>query len=130
MLFRSTARTVRGGRHVVAMALDDPDAFEELDENNNLYGEQWIWSPRNLTLGTPLTRAAPPDRIGGWDQITSGESHWFNCDGLRTPFFLPAGQDGYWAAVAVMPGDTSDADVRFHENSGGAKSGLDRKSVV
>lgn len=115
----TTARTVRGGRHTLALMVDRNATIEEVEETNNDYGEQYCWSPQGLALATPVTRAAPPDRTGGWDQIGSGETRWFNCDGLR-----PTTGSGYWTAVAVMPGAASDVDVRLHPKLVGAKSGF------
>ncbi|NOT33519.1 MAG: T9SS type A sorting domain-containing protein [Candidatus Eisenbacteria bacterium] len=125
-----TARTVRGGRHTMSMRHDAPDAFEELLESNNHWGEQWVWSPLALTLGTAVTRGAPPDRTGAFEDITTIEPLWYNCDGLRTPVFAAAGLDGFWGAVAVMPGDQSDVDVRFHEILPGVKAGFAANRVI
>jgi hypothetical protein len=93
--------------------------IEEIEEANNDYGEQYCWSPVGLALATPVARLAPPDRTGGWDQIGSGETRWFNCDGVR-----PTVGSGYWTGVAVMPGAASDVDVRLHPKLVGAKSGF------
>ncbi|MGH7731102.1 MAG: FlgD immunoglobulin-like domain containing protein [Candidatus Eiseniibacteriota bacterium] len=119
-----SARTVRGGRHTAVLSIDDPLGVEEKFEDNNRYGEQWVWTPAALVLDAPLTRSAPPDRTAGWSDVATGEETFFNCDGLRTPVFAPSGSDGYWGAVAVMPGGASDVDVRLHELSTGAKDGF------
>jgi hypothetical protein len=120
------ALVVKGGRHTFGERLDPLDAVEEIDEADNTWAEQWVWSPLPLTLDTPVSRSMPPLVTGGWDQVrtASGELR-YNCDGLRTPVFAPAsGDDGYWGAVAVMPGPASDVDVRLFERTRGATAGF------
>jgi len=113
------AWTVKGGRHTLALYLDQDNAIEEIWETNNRYGEQYLWSPLALTMDTPVSRTAPPDRTGGWGDIATGEPLWYNCDGLRLP-----NSGGWWRAVAVMPGGASDVDVRLHQPGSGTKSGF------
>lgn len=107
--------TVRGGRHSFSIHWDAFDAVREREEENNVFGEQWVWSPLELGRSAPVTRAAPPERTGGWGELTSSPyGFYFNCDGLRTPAVEPQTEDEHWLAMAVMPGDTSDVDVRLH----------------
>jgi hypothetical protein len=113
----STAWTIRGGRHTLALWLDQDNAYEEMWENNNRYGEQYAWSPYILAPNTPVSRSLPPDLTGGWEDITNGDPLWFNCDGLRLP-----NTGGWWRAVAVMPGATSNVDVRLHPLGTGVKT--------
>lgn len=119
----SSARTVRGGRHTLAVHDDYNGLIEELSETNNWYGQQYVWSPYGLTMNTPVSRAAPSDRAGGWDLITTG-AYWFNADGLRIPGTGPSGGNNYWQAVAVMPGAASDVDVRMHDLVPGTHDGF------
>jgi hypothetical protein len=115
-LFNSgVAKTVRGGRHTLSCYLDADSTVEEIDEDDNVYGEQWVWLPPSIGLGTSVTRSAPPTRTAGWPDDVIDDALWYNCDGLRTPVFVNTGNDGYWGALAVMPGDTSDVDLRIHE---------------
>jgi len=114
-----SAWTVRGGRHTLALYLDQDNAIEEMWEDNNRYGEQYVWSPLALAPNTPVSRSAPPDRTGGWGDVGSGEALWFNCDGLRLP-----NSGGWWRAVAVMPGASSNVDVRLHQPLDGVKAGF------
>ena len=114
-----TPWTVRGGRHMLSLNLDANQAIEEIYENNNIYGEQWVWSPLDLVLDTPVTRPIPPDPYGDWTNLSSGEPFYPNCDGLRMP-----NSGGYWRAVAVMPDAGTDVDVRLHPASAGAKDGF------
>ncbi|MBU0740961.1 T9SS type A sorting domain-containing protein [bacterium] len=120
----SDARTVRSGRHTLGVHLDADDVIEEIHEDDNIYGEQWVWSPPEMPVTGVTTRAAPPDRTGGWPDIRTGELYLYNCDGLRTPVFAHSGNDGYWGAVAVIPGDSSDVDLRIHELAAGPKDGF------
>lgn len=108
------------GRHVLALRVDANNEIEETDENNNIRGEQWIWSPFALTPPATTTRAAPPPSIDGWDDITVSEPYWYNCDGLR---LLGTGA-GYWKLLAIRPDVDSDFDLRLHERGVGAKSGF------
>ena len=117
---QTSARTVRAGRHVATMVQDLPGYIPELSEANNAYGEQYCWSPCLLAFATPAVRAAPPDKTGGWSDVLSGETRYYNCDGLR----LPAGGVESWRAVAVMPAAANDVDVRLHHRLVGTKSGF------
>jgi hypothetical protein len=118
----NAAWTVRGGRHTLSMVLDKDDAIEEMYEDNNIYGEQYVWSPLPLVLDAPVTRSIPPDRTGGWDQVRSGEGLWYNVDGVRLPKL--SGATGWWGAVAAVPGTTSDVDLRMHELQPKTKDGF------
>jgi hypothetical protein len=126
------ARTVRGGRHLVSVRHDADDLIEELDETDNVHGEQWVWSPLALALDTPVTRSAPPSPTGGFEDLTAPFPLRYNCDGLRTPTFAPAGLHGWWGAVAIMPSLGSDVDVRLHDASDDVRNsfglGLKRSS--
>ena len=118
----NAAWTVRGGRHLLSTIEDPNNDQEEIWENNNAYGKQWVWQPTQLAFGGTTTRGAPPTPDGGWDHGTSG-TLWWNADGLRTPSFNPG--QGYWGALAIMPlSDDSDFDPRLHEVSTGAENGF------
>ena len=48
-----------------------------------------------------------------------------NCDGLRLPFPIPAGENGHWLAMASMPNTTkNNVDLRLHEASTGPRDGF------
>jgi hypothetical protein len=116
--------TVAGGRHTLYLRLD-PDLLQrEISESNNAYGEQWIWSPLQLSLDAPQSRPAPPYAEAGFEYVRSGEPLYFDCDGLRTPVFASSGANGYWGAVAVMPGTANNVDLRLHRLSTGPKDGF------
>ena len=111
--------TFAGGRHTLGWKLDADNAIEEMDETNNNWTEQWVWSPLELPNFTPVGRVLPADAYGGWTELSTGEPFHPNCDGLR----LPVGS-GYWRAVAAMPSAGADVDLRLHQPSGGAKDGF------
>lgn len=108
-----------GGRHTLAWKLDADNAIEEMYETNNDWSEQWVWSPLELAHSIPVARGLPSDPYGGWTDLSTGETFYPNCDGLR----LPATGD-YWRAVAAMPSAGADVDLRLHQPSGGAKDGF------
>lgn len=108
-----------GGRHTLDMRCDPLESIEEIHEDNNIYGEQYVWSPLEVAMGATAARNAPPDRTGGWDQLASSVPLWFNCDGLRMP-----GRQTWWKAMAVMPGTGSDVDVRLHPQLTGTQNGF------
>ncbi len=111
--------TIRGGRHTLDMRLDPMQTSEEIWESNNSYGEQYVWSPLNVGLGSQVSRDTPPDRTGGWNEISDGAIPWYNCDGLRID-----DRAVWWEAMAVMPGPDTDVDVRLHTQAVGTKSGF------
>jgi hypothetical protein len=113
------------GRHVLALRVDPLDEIEETNESNNIRGEQWIWSPVPLTPPAAVTRAAPPPRMDGWEDITTDEGLWYNCDGLR---LLGQGPQ-YWKALAIQSSVGSDFDLRLHPTGTGAKSGFSSSLV-
>ena len=119
------AFTVPGGRHTLSAQLDPFALIEEIDEDDNTWGGQWVWSPYALTLDTPIQRAAPPLRTGGWSDVTTPYTDLrYNCDGLRSPVFSHVGPDGYWGAVAVCPGTASDVDLRLFDLARGTTAGF------
>ena len=113
---------VRGGRHTLVARYDTPNRVEEIHEDNNAFGEQYVWGPKSAGMENALVRSNPPDRTGGWDAVSTGEPLWFNCDGWRTPKFAASGSDGWWGAVVSIP--FGDVDLRLHELARGAKSGF------
>ncbi len=129
-----------GGRHTMSMQIDFLEQANESDETNNTYGEQWVWRPAVLPIGSAVVRTAPPNVIGGFSDITfsavadsnGGEGGsvtvtpevFLNCDGVRTPVFAAAGDDGYWGGVAVMSGTASNVNMQLHEISTGAQDGF------
>jgi len=116
----TAAHTIRGGRHMLAFKLDPYEELEEVREDDNVWGQQYCWSPLDVPVGTIVTRASPPDRMGGWFDNTSHEPLWYNSDGLR----MPNSGGGWWKAVAVMPGASSNVDIRLHDPVAGAMDGF------
>ena len=110
---------VKGGRHSFTCRHDGTDQVPEIDEDNNVFGRQFVWTPLSVAENTSLSRPAPPEREGGWDDVTSG-IRWFNTDGLRMPT-----SGGWWHAMAVWADDeTIDIDARLHVASLGAEDGF------
>jgi Metallo-peptidase family M12B Reprolysin-like/FlgD Ig-like domain len=116
---------VRGGRHTSGLFFDSADEFDELYEDNNRHAEQWVWTPTQLALGETISRVAPPDPVGGWDDIPVGLTRELNVDGLRTPAFAISGSNGYVSGWAATPNPGSDIDLRVHAASTGAQDGFD-----
>jgi FlgD Ig-like domain len=123
---RGTSRLpiqVRGGRHTVSSHSDPNQVMEEIDETNNTYGEQYVWTPVTVANGTGVTRQAPPNPVGGW---AIASANWFNCDGLRM-----ANPSHYWQAAALMPTQVEDnPDIRLHAESTGSQSGFQSSLAV
>lgn len=103
------ARTVRGGRHTLALRADINGAVAEASETNNGWGVQYAWSPFTPDWFDPRGREAPPDPTGSWGKVNSGQALYYNSDGLRL-----APRTGRWRGVAVMPGEGSDVDLYLH----------------
>jgi hypothetical protein len=121
--------TVAGGRHTLSLRAESQNAIEEISETNNVYGEQWVWSPLTVSAGATVLRNAPPARDAGFGDVTLGLPAYFDCDGLRMPTPVIVGDTGKWSAIAVMPGASSDVDVRIHEVVSGVKDGF-KTSIV
>lgn len=115
------AITVGGGRHTLTLDTDTGDRVLESDEGNNSYGEQYVWSPRPLTMNQYVWGTTPPARTGGWSS-DADSVRWFNCDGLRTPVYYANGPYGYWGGIVTLP--RGDVDLRVHEVTPGTKNGF------
>jgi hypothetical protein len=116
---------VRAGRHTAGLWVDFEDTAEEWLETNNRHAEQWVWSPVPLELDEPDLRPAPPVRDGGWEFVPEGEVLFDNVDGVRTPDFAHGPQAGQWGAVAILPRQDADLDLRLHEPATSSKQGFD-----
>ena len=118
--------TVPGGRHTLSLWLDRDDDLDELYEDNNRYGRQWVWSTYDLANDVIRAFSAIADATGGWDEITDpppGENPiHYNCSGVRTAGFDP--QDGRFAIAYTICDDDNDVDLRIHPLSDGASDGF------
>ncbi len=85
----SSPITVTGGRHTVSARRDVLSLVTEESETNNVDGRQYVWSPTTLPNGSFVSRSAPPNRTGGWSDLSPGAEALYNCDGVRTPVFTP-----------------------------------------
>jgi len=113
----TVGQIIRGGRHTLAVDIDPSDGVVEFSESNNSYATQYVWKPAFLPFDTRVTRAEPPERTGGWSLLDSEEVHWFNCDAQRPGTWDPSGSNGYWGAVAILPGATTDLDLDLHNRT-------------
>jgi Metallo-peptidase family M12B Reprolysin-like/FlgD Ig-like domain len=113
-----------GGRHTAGMFFDSANEFDELNEDNNRFAEQWVWTPTQVALEGTIGRGTPPDPLGGWDDIPAGLTRELNVDGLRTPAFVVSGDNGYLGGWAATPNPGSDIDLRVHAASTGAQDGF------
>jgi hypothetical protein len=119
-LFNSTlAQNVRGGRHTMDVECDPEQTMEEISENNNIYGEQWVWGPEPMAVGASSTRLSPPNAYGGWSKVTTSAGVYYNCDGMR----IPATHN--WHAMAVAPiNETDRIALRMHRPVSGVSGGF------
>lgn len=109
---------IPSGLHAFSVMLDQTEVAPETNENNNLYGYQFVWEPPMIAPNTQVLQvASPPRATGGWEGIVPPYS--YNCLGYRFD------GSGYWNAVYMLPFD-ADADfhLRLHEPSTGSTSGF------
>ncbi len=116
----SLAHTVTGGRHTLALKVDYAGWVVETNEYNNNYGEQWVWSPLVMQDTGPFNRTGPPAPIAGWQDATTGEAMYYNCDGLRMRVDTAQAQ---YRGLAILPVANRDADLRLHATSTDTKTG-------
>jgi hypothetical protein len=118
--YDGTGREIPGGRHVLTLDIDHTDSLHEIHEDNNIWGEQYCWSPLELVLGGQYSHFAPGPVSGGWLTISSGETIFANCDGYR----LYTGY-GDWEGLVLTQGPGSDYDLSVHHALAGVKDGFD-----
>ena len=114
------AREYPGGRHVLTLEADYTDSIHEIYEDNNIWGEQFCWSPLDLDFGDQFSHEHPGPYEGGWGTVTSGEPLISNCDGYR----LHTGSY-YWEGLVLTQGLASDYDLVVHHSYSGVKDGFD-----
>ncbi len=115
--------TLPGGRHALSLGLDWPGALLEADEGNNVWAEQWVWTPDSLSYGEGKWRKGTNGmRNTLWSSLSAGEVAWPNADGVRVPW-PPA--PSRWFGAAVLPAVGSDVDLFVHELATGAKDGFE-----
>ncbi len=102
---------IRGGRHTIEWRNDWDDQVAELNELDNAYAHQFVWSPMVLGDEAAIARSAPPDR---------GTMPLPNSDG-----FVHAGANDYAWVTATCPDNAADDyDLIVYEDYGGAQSGF------
>lgn len=111
--------TLPAGRHTLELRVDATNLVAESNEADNNIARQWVWAPVSLAAGAAVTRAAPPERTGGWASIPAGQDKHNNCDGLR----FTTGWE--WDAVYTWSPDPAvDVDLRYYTPSTGASNGF------
>jgi len=119
------AFTVPGGRHVLSLLLDPQAAIIELDDLNNTYGEQYVWTPDTVQSDQARWRAGQfGGPTAGWEYCLPGSTLLFNMDGVRLPVW-PGGSGVDFAAVAVTARDTADVDMGLYLTTNNAYGGFD-----
>ncbi len=114
------AREYPGGRHVLTLETDHTDTIHEIYEDNNIYGEQYCWSPLELSLGWQYGHGYPGPASGGFTTLDPNEPVFYNCDGYRL-------YTGYanWEGLVLTQGPNSDYDLNIHHALVGVKDGFD-----
>lgn|GEM_PF-631682 len=107
---------IRGGKHTVELRLDGTDIIDETNELDNTVPRQFIWSPLQLTNGTPVFRAPPPPLSTMWTQP--------NCDGFK---YIRTGSYAY--GVGICPFSSLDYDLRLYDDYTGSLVGFDSLRV-
>jgi hypothetical protein len=110
---------VPGGRHTFTFFVESQEVIDEVFEDNNVYGEQFCWSPLEIPEGAIHAQPYPPIWYGGHSTITTGEPLYANCDGFRF-----AGGGGWWQAMVLNQGGPDDYDIQLFEPLAGAKNGF------
>jgi hypothetical protein len=103
---------VRGGRHSLTLKADEENLVPESDEMDNVFIQQYVWSPRALAAGSPLLREPPPPL---------GYEPFFNCDGLaftRAPGYA-------WVVGLASLSELDDYDLALYEDYSGSQDGFD-----
>ncbi|MEN8006212.1 MAG: hypothetical protein ABFS42_04315, partial [Candidatus Krumholzibacteriota bacterium] len=112
-------REIPGGRHALTMELDHTEVIHEIYESNNVYTEQYCWSPLELAPGQVYSHHYPGPVIGGYPSLGSGEPWFGNCDGYR----IQTGAH-QWEGMVLTQGPGSDYDLDFHNPLVGVKDGF------
>ena len=109
-----------GGRHTLIVETDYTGSIHEIHESNNLFGEQYCWSPLELRPGLQHSRVSPAPATGGWETVGVGHVLYYNCDGYR----MPTGYNEF-EAVVLTQGPNTDNDLVIHTALDGVKDGFD-----
>lgn len=109
------------GRHTVSCYVDALHSINEANEDDNVWGGQYIWDFIPLYAdGASVDHTAPPNRTGGWNHIVTGTPK-DNCDG----YLIRSHNSLEWQAVVVTSLEPDvDYDAELYEfddsdNTGG-----------
>lgn len=103
---------VRGGRHTISSEVDQFDDVWEYDEGDNIYEQQFVWSPLVTAKNTPVVRLRPPD---------VGTGVLPNMDGFQ---YTPAASHSWVIAQAPTSQPSYDFDLVAYTDYSGSTSGF------
>ncbi len=113
------AYDIPGGRHTLILETDILEGVHEIYEKNNRYGEQYCWSPLELSPGGQYSHASPGHLLGGSEILPPGDPHYYNCDGYRIRTGIQR-----WEGMVLTQGPNSDYDLDIHHPLAGVKDGF------
>jgi hypothetical protein len=106
---------IRGGRHSLSIYADPFDLVPESDEGDNLWEQQWVWSPLELRKNIPVVRSSPPPPPGPFVEP--------NCDGMQF-----TRTDGFaWVSAMVPHSSGDDYDLIVYDDYAGSTSGFSNR---
>lgn len=118
------ALTIPGGRHVITQVLDPNGTVVELDELNNTFGQQFVWTPDTVLSDQQRWRRGQLGGVtSGWEYCLPSAQLYFDMDGVRLPTWN-SGSGVDFAAVAVSARDSADVDMGLYLTSNNATGGF------
>jgi len=116
--------TIPGGRHVITQVLDPSGLMVEVDEVNNTFGQQFVWTPDTVLSDQQRWRRGQLGGVtSGWEYCLPSAQLYFDMDGVRLPTWN-SGSGVDFAAVAVSARDTADVDMGLYLTSNNATGGF------
>lgn len=103
---------VRGGRHTLTLSADADDLVAESNEGDNVWREQYVWSPLELDREVPVLRDPPPG---------AGLFVHPNCEGMT---FTREVASAWVVGITPLSG-TDDYDVFLYEDYVDSRDGFD-----
>jgi hypothetical protein len=105
---------VFGGRHTLRLYADyEERILYENTRDNNIFAQQWVWTPYRLPDDTTLQVPTPPVNV------TDPANPDYNCDGYTQA------TTNYWSAVGLKPAAGADYKLRVYGDPyGKAESGF------
>ena len=109
----------RGGRSMLKLSIDaDNQLAESLETDNEWIAPFAVFAPYDLYTDTDksLTRTAPPDR-------DPEGYNYYSVDGYQFSV-IPGGGVAYFGVMGLLPGSTSNYDLRLHDDYVGSSQGF------